>query len=262
MVSGFKQWLPVLWLALVVPAAAQQISEATSQTPAFGSDPRSRAKIHTELAALYFQDGNMAVALEELRGAITVDPAYAPAYNVRGLVHAFLKESDRAEEDFRKALNLAPTDPEVNNNYGWFLCQSGRERQSIVYFLNALKNPLYSTPDKAYLNAGSCALRAGDLDGAETYLQSALRLAKDGGAAARVQFAALRYRQGGLEEARRVLSDALRNMDPATPEALWLGLRIERKVGNRSAESGFAAQLRGRYPDSREYQEFLRGNFE
>jgi type IV pilus assembly protein PilF len=51
-------------------------------------------------------------------------------------------------------------------------------------------------------------------------------------------------------------------MEPPTAEALWLGLRIERKLGNRVAEGGFASQLRSRYPSSAEYQEFLKGNFE
>ena len=51
-------------------------------------------------------------------------------------------------------------------------------------------------------------------------------------------------------------------MEPPTADALWLGLRLERKQGNRAAEAGYASQLRGRYPTSAEYQEFLKGNFE
>jgi type IV pilus assembly protein PilF len=51
-------------------------------------------------------------------------------------------------------------------------------------------------------------------------------------------------------------------MEPPSAEALWLGVRIERKLGNRAAEGGFASQLRSRYPSSMEYQEFLKGNFE
>lgn len=249
-------------LALVAPARAQQQIEAAPQAPSFVPDPRARARIHTELGSMYFQDGNMAVALEELQIALDADSGYAPAYNVRGLVRTVLRETDGAAEDFRRALRLAPDDPEINNNYGWFLCQTGQERQSIVYFLNAVKNPLYSTPDRAYTNAGACALKAGDLEGAERYLQQAVRLSKDGGLPARVELANLNYRRGALEEARRLINEALQVMEPATPEALWLALRIDRKLGNRQGESAFAAQLRSRYPGSREYQEFLKGNFE
>ncbi len=233
-------------------------------TPRSGqtTDPTTRAKIHTELASLYFQEGNMAVALEELRIAQSADPRYAPAYSVRGLVHAYLRENDLAEAQFRRALELTPNDAQVNNNYGWFLCQIGKERQSIAYFLNALKSPLYETPDLAYANAGRCAFAAGDLDGAESYLQQAIRLSRDGGFSPRLQLAALQYKRGNLEEARRQVNGVLNSMGQPSAEALWLALRLERKLGNRSAESTMAAQLRNRFPNSREYQEFLKGNFE
>ena len=211
---------------------------------------------------MYFQAGNMAVALEELRLAQELDSDYAPAYSVRGLVHANLREFALAEEQFNKALRLTPNVPEVNNNYGWFLCQSGKERQSIAYFLNALKSPLYTTPDLAYANAGSCALKAGDLEGAEAYLQQAVRLARDGGAVPRTQLALLQYKRGNFQEARTLINAVLKQMDQPTAEVLWLALRVERKLGNRSAEGSLAVQLRGRHPDSREYQEFIKGNYE
>jgi type IV pilus assembly protein PilF len=254
-------------LAFGVPAQAQpgfDRGETQVNTPqgSSGSNPTARAKIHTELASMYFQEGNMAVALEELRIAQAADPRYAPAFSVRGLVHTYLREYDQAEAQFRRALDLTPNDAEVNNNYGWFLCQTGKERQSIAYFLNALKSPLYQTPDLAYANAGRCAFAAGDLDGAESYLQQAIRLSRDGALSPRIQMAALQYKRGNLEEARRQITAVLRAMDQPSAEALWLALRLERKLGNRGAESSMAAQLRNRFPNSPEYQEFLKGNFE
>jgi type IV pilus assembly protein PilF len=226
------------------------------------TDPRNRARIHTELAALYFQAGSYAVALDELQIALNADSGYVQAYSIRGLVRTALKENDKAESDFRRALDMAPNDPEVNNNYGWFLCETGKERQSIAYFLNALKSPLYETPDRAYTNAGSCALKAGDIEGAQNYLLKALQLSRDGAMQARYELSKVFYRRGIFEESRIYLNDALKMMEPPTAEALWLGLRIERKLGNRVAEGGFASQLRSRYPSSAEYQEFLKGNFE
>jgi type IV pilus assembly protein PilF len=234
---------------------------ATSQSKGV-TEPRNRAKIHTELGSMYFQAGNPGVALDELRIALGADANYFPAYSVRGLVYASLKEYGKAEDDFRRALEIAPNDPDVNNNYGWYLCETGKERQSIAYFLNALKSPLYETPDRAYTNAGTCALKAGDLDGAQNYLLKALQLSRDGAMTARLQLAKLFYQRGIFGEARVYLNDALKMMEPPTAEALWLGLRLEHKQGNRAAEGGYASQLRGRYPTSPEYQEFLKGNFE
>lgn len=236
-------------------------SEAGQQGPSKG-DPRSRAKIHTELGSLYYQAGNPAAALDHLTSALEIDPEYFPAYSVRGLVYASLREQAKAEADFRRALDRSPDDPEVNNNYGWFLCSIGKESQSISYFLNALKNPLYETPDRAYANAGTCALKAGDLDGAQRYLLQAVQLSRDGAMQARYQLARLFYQRGILGEAKIYLSDALRMMEPPTAEALWLGIRLEHKLGDRLVESSYISQLRTRYPTSPEYQEFLKGQFE
>ena len=47
-----------------------------------------RARVHTELAAGYFELGNMAVALEEVKEALRADANYGPAYNVAGLIYA------------------------------------------------------------------------------------------------------------------------------------------------------------------------------
>ncbi|MGB7535204.1 MAG: type IV pilus biogenesis/stability protein PilW [Azonexus sp.] len=226
------------------------------------ADPKYRAKIHTELAAAYYQAGNPAVALEEVRIALEADPDYVQAYSVRGLIRAQLKENAKAEEDFQRALRIAPKNPDINNNYGWFLCETGQPRQSIQYFLNAVKDPLYETPEVAYANAGKCALKAGDMDGAQEYLLQSLRLAKSQAPETRYQLANVFYLRGNLDESKVYLNEAVKAMEPPTPEALWLGVRLERKLGNKAGEGSYASQLRSRYPTSREYQLFLKGNFE
>lgn len=256
-----------LLCALPVQAQYDSAQQSSGTSGAGGTrnlsttDPRNRARIHTELGAMYYQGGNMAVALDELGIALNADSNYYQAYSIRGLVRTALREYGKAEDDFRRALNIAPNDPEVNNNYGWYLCETGKERQSIAYFLNALKSPLYETPERAYANAGTCALKAGDLEGAQGYLLQAVQMSRDGGLVPRFQLAKVFYQRGNYEESRIYLNDALKMMEPPSAEALWLGLRIERKLGNRSAEGGYASQLRSRYPASPEYQEFLKGNF-
>ena len=47
-----------------------------------------------------------------------------------------------------------------------------------------------------------------------------------------------------------------------TAESLWLALRIERKLGDRAAEIKQSAELRRRFPGSKEYQDLLKGRFE
>ena len=135
--------------------------ETPDESPIIGEvgPPRERARAHAELASAYYEQGNLGVALEEARVAITADANYAPAYTVLGLIHMDLKENAQADESFQRALRIAPNDADANHNYGWFLCQSGREDLSLKYFLLAIRNPLYSAPQKSYAVAGICAAR-------------------------------------------------------------------------------------------------------
>ncbi len=222
-------------------------------------DPRNRARIHTELASAYFGRGNMGVALEELRIAIAADPNYAPAYNVLGLVHMDLRENSVAQQHFERGLRIAPNDPDLNNNYGWFLCQTGQEAQSIAYFLAALKNPLYGTPARSYVNAGLCSLKNNEREAID-FFERALRSDSDN-LQALLNLSSIQYKRGQLELARTLVGRFNKLMEP-TAESLWLALRIEHKLGDRAAENTMAAQLRRRFPGSPEYEDLLKSKFE
>lgn len=239
-----KQWMVYLFALLLVGCAG---SGATDERA------RNSAKIHTELAASYFERGQYSVALQELGAAMQADDEYAPAYNVRGLVRMKLREDEQAEKDFRRALKLDPGSASVLNNYGWFLCQRGHPKESIAKFLDALQDPLYNTPDVAYANAGVCAIKAGDLIAAESYLERALIL-HPGMQEAQMGLAELNYAKGDYAMAKVHLMRFMQVYEALTPEHLWLSVRIERKVGDRNAAASYALQLRKRFPDSREAQ--------
>jgi len=250
----------LLSLAGCASAPPQDLPAGQSQSvDGVAGSPRNRALVHTELAAAYFSRGNMGVALEELRIATSADPTYAPAHNMLGMVYMELKENPLASASFERGLALAPSDPDLNHNYGWFLCSSGREAESVKYFLQAVRNPLYPTPWRSWSAAGLCSLKKNPKD-AEDYFQRALRLEPDEPTAL-LQLAHFRYRQGALEEARRMVTRYNRLLTPSA-DSLWLGLRIERRLGERTAEQSYANQLRRRYPTSPEYRALLRGQFD
>jgi type IV pilus assembly protein PilF len=224
------------------------------------SDPINRAKLHAELAALYYGRGSMAVALEELRTAAAADPSYPLTYSMFGLVYMDLHENALARSNFERALSLAPTDPDINHNFGWFLCQTGKESESIKYFLKAVGNPLYRKPYRSFAAAGVCSMRMNNLKEAEEFFQRALQLEPDD-ATSLLQLGQIRYRQGRLEDARRLVNRYNKILEP-TAESLWLGLRIERKLGQRLAETSYATQLRRHFAASPEYQRLQRGDYD
>ena len=252
----------ILFLALLTGCAAQAPDPTHETGTIVGEvgDPRNRARLHTELASLYFSNGNMGVALEELRAAAAADSNYAPTHGMYGLVYMQLNDNARAEESFERALRLSPNDADINHNYGWFLCQTKREPLSIKYFLAAIRNPLYPAPWRSYSAAGVCSLKMNQMKDAEAFFDRALRLEPDEPASL-LNLGQIRYRQGNIGEARKLVARHNKLVTPSA-ESLWLALRIERRMGERLQEQAFANQLRRRFPGSPEYLSLQRGQYD
>jgi type IV pilus assembly protein PilF len=253
--------VPVVLAACAgAPAGTTDSTQTPVSQQAAVGDARQRAKAHTELGMLYLQERRLSVALDEARLAIDSDASYPLGYNLLGLVQMYLKDNRAAEENFGRALRLAPGDPEINNNYGWFLCQSGREGQSLGYFETASKSQLYTTPTKPLTNAGICARSMNDDKAAEGYLLRALRV-DPANSDAQFLLADIAYRAGRLGEARMRLAE-VHKVAEVTAQTAWLGLRVERKLGDREAEARYATQLRRTFPNSGEYQLLMQGRYE
>ena len=219
--------------------------------------PQQRAAIRTELAAGYYERGQMDIALEELGAAKALDPAYPKLYNIYGLVYAMLGERDKAEESFRQAIALAPTDSEIRANWGAYLCATGRAREALPEFEQVLRDPLFKTPEIALINAGKCSVALGQTKNADEYFRRALT-ASPGNPTAAYNLALLAYRESRVGEARAWMRPVMQQQVPP-PEALYLGWCIERKQGDREAERSYESQLRNRWPDSPEAKALARG---
>lgn len=234
--------------------------QPTSDTSGNESAARNRARIHAELAAGYFELGNLGVALEEVAIAQQSDPTYVTAFNVGGLVYAALKDDRRAEENFKRALSLNPADPDTNNNYGMYLCQRKREEEGIKYLLAAVQNPLYQAPERSLVNAGVCARWRGDNAAAQEFFQRAVTV-RPNQSQALYQLAELSFMANNFAAAQGYLR-RLAQVAPGTVEVLWLALRVERKLGNSLAEASYAQQLRKNFPQSKEAAALQAGRFE
>jgi type IV pilus assembly protein PilF len=209
-----------------------------------------RAQLHTEIAAGYYERGQMDVALQELQEAVKLDPANARIYNVYGLVYATLGQNQNAQQNFQRALELAPNDSEIRQNWGWYLCTHGRPKESLPEFELAVRNPLYRTPDVSLVNAGKCAVSIGENQRATDYFRRALGVNPRNSYAA-YNLSLLTYKENQLDEARALMRQVMQQPAPP-PEALYLGMCIERKLGDKASEASYVSQLRNRYPDAPE----------
>lgn len=223
------------------------------------ADARTRARARADLAAGYYRSGQMAIALEEARRATVIDPNFAEAYGLLGLIYMDMNERREADDNFQRALRLDPASSELANNYGWYLCRTGREREAIEYFERALRDPLYSTPARAAENAGSCLMKVKDYAGAEKYLRRSFEL--DASSPATKYQLSRSYLAMGQVDRATFYYNLLARSVASTPETLWLGLRIARANGDLRTESQLASELRERFPRSPEVSALARGDF-
>jgi type IV pilus assembly protein PilF len=216
-----------------------------------------RARAHTNLGAAYLQQNKLEIALDEFSQATQILPTYAMAYNGLAMVRSALRQDEEAEFNFKKSIDLDPSISESRNNYGIFLCDRGRYQESIKQFLEAVKNPLYSTPNLAYANAGICAARGNDIPTAEKYLNTALQIQPLTHSAAH-KLAEIQFARGDIVAARKTLQNAL----VASPNAdvLWLGVKIARALGDRNDEASYSLELRRRFPNAKETALLLNQN--
>jgi type IV pilus assembly protein PilF len=235
------------------PAPAQR-------DPSAETEPQRRAKIRVDLAANYYQESKHAIALEELRLALLAVPDYAPAFGMYGLVYMALNENQKADTNFQRALAIAPTDPELNNNYGWFLCQTNRPKEAIAHFEVAVKDPLYATPAKPLHNAGICSLRTGDERAAEGFFVRAFQI-DAGNPVAMYNLAELYLRRGDFVRAKFYSQRLVASYEPSA-QVLWQAIRLERKAGNRSGAESYASQLRRRFPSANETNLLTQGIYD
>ena len=223
------------------------------------TEVRKRARLRLELAMGYFEQGQTRVALDEVKQSLQQDPNYADAFNLRGLIYMRLNDFRLAEDSFRQALSLAPHDGNTLHNYGWLMCQQGKYTEATAQFARALAAPNYLNAAKTALTQGTCEIRAGQFTQAEASLQRAYTL-DPGNPIAAYNLSNLLFKRADYSRAQFHIR-RVNNSEFANAETLWLGIKVERAMGNTDAMRQLAEQLNKRFSQSRELQWYEKGSF-
>lgn len=260
----------LLWLAFAFSAGSLLsacsgvnpgvAAKADLQTESDEPATRKRARIRLELASGYFEKGQTTIALDEVKKSIATDPSLFEAYNLRGLIYTKLDDVRLAEESYRRALALSPGDASVQHNYGWLLCHHDRTPEALQLFAKALASPTYGERAKTWMTQGLCQLQAGQKADAETSLLRSYEL-DAGNPVTGYNLALLLFQRGDFTRAQ-FYARRINNSIYANAESLWLGIRIERKVGNRDAMAQLGVQLKKRFAESPELSLYERGVFD
>ena len=219
------------------------------------NNAQAQARVHAELAARYYQAGQVAVAVQEAQIALDSDAGYVPGHTLLALIYAQLRQNAQADAHFRQALSLSeaqrlPTS-DLRNSYAWYLCQTDRMAQGLNELSPVLRDPLYGSLDKALVNASVCAARLEQYELADSYVNAALAMRPDFATAylyrghLAVQKSQWRAAQADWQMTQKLWVEA-----SETPETLWLLARIEH--GSSSHRTGAAERLQKQFPASQE----------
>lgn len=211
------------------------------------------ARTNVQLGVGYMKEGQNEFALSKLRKALSIDDSLPDAHYAIAVLYERLKKPAHAERHFKRAIDLNPQYSDALNAYGVFLCRQKDYEKADVQFTEALKNPLYKTPLQAMSNAGVCLMQSSipdRLTRAEGYFRKVLQK-NPRVPGALVNMSKISLLEGKYLRGRAYLQRYLA-LRKHTSESLWLGIQIERKLGDKKTLASYSQQLRREFPDSDE----------
>lgn len=215
------------------------------------------ARDRVAIAAEYLQKGENERAQLHLKKALELDSKSAEAHNLMAILLERENEMKGADKHYRRAIKLREDFSQAHNNYGVFLFKRGKYKDAARQFEKAAADIGYPLRSAALEGLGRSALKLDDKDRAERAFQRALRIdASLPGAS--LEMADLNFERQNLAAARAYYQRFLQltESQPQTARSLWLGIRIERQLGDRNALSSYELALKRLYPGSPEYKSY------
>jgi len=216
---------------------------------------KKNSAINVELSIGYMQQNNFEQANQRLLRALDLDPDSSKANYFYALLQEQLQAKEVAEVHYKRAVELDYNNSLAANMYGKFLCLNDREAESEKYFLRAVGNSLYKTPEIAYTNAALCVLKMNQIAKAKTYLEQALS-AKSRFVIALIEMSALELSEGNFASAKNYI-DRYHIVDRPTARSLWLEIRSEIGINGGSNVKELGRKLELAFPNSIELKSWL-----
>ena len=237
-------------LSFVKPSLERRGLERTApevrMTPDSYDSPASKSRLLTQQGQVALAEGNLGEAGDYAAKALKVAPDDPSAITLAAIVAERSGAAAKAGKLYRRAVDLAPLQGAMANNYGTWLCGNGRARESLEWFDRALADPSYRTPAFAMANSGACAADAGDDAHSARYLAGALELDPENPVAL-AAMAEREFRAGNAFRAR-AFSERRLAAAPADWRSLVLASQIEGKLGDSVAAERYVQRLRTEFP--------------
>ena len=230
----------------------------TTTTDGVKDEPVSNNKIvdnRIQLALGYLSKGDHEGARQNLNKAMEVNSESPELHDVWALLYQEEQEYGEAESHYKQALAYDPSFTRGRSNYGLFLLRLGRYEEAYQQFSKGAEDLGYPRRAELFYKVGISALELDKLAEAEKAFTKAAVL-NPKLSVAYLELAELAYGQGDFPRASQLLNEYNRTKRGPSPRGLWLGVRLERSLGNKDAEASQGLALRNLFPDSQENQEY------
>ncbi|HEX6997828.1 MAG TPA: hypothetical protein VF322_06765 [Gammaproteobacteria bacterium] len=244
----------IAWLSALPPARAQEgVTEATALAVAAQELAAGIAPAVARGEPLETVTASALRAIETAEQALALDPALVEAHLAIAQVHRQFWRWSAARRAYEAAYAVAPNDPAVLFNYGWFNSFSGRHPQAIAMAERAVR--LAPTAATAQRDLGIAHAYAGNPEPAAAALGRCTALDPDA-LVCHIWLSFMLGRLGRIEEAAAELAAAERlaaqAMSPAAASSIAHGYsrigrgddaarlfaRLERMAGERAVGAG------------------------
>lgn len=183
----------------LISACATPNADSDNRTSDY--NPAGAASTNIQLGMELMQKQQYKMAKSSFLQATKDDPQNPASWYAMAYFYQQTKQDDKADEYYRYAIKLNPSDGASHNNYGTFLCRAGLYNAAIKQFNRAAQEPNYLGTAGAYENAGLCALQMKNTQVATKYFRLALNNSPKR-ATSLYELAQISYQNGDIAEAQ------------------------------------------------------------
>jgi len=163
-------------------------------------------------------------------------------YFLSGILAFQSQNNEQAKTAFQQAIELDPEYSDAYNNLGILYLADKEYAKAESSFHNALKNPLYLTPEIALVHLGKVMEAKDNFAAAEQYYRQAIKY-KPGFVQAYHHIGMLFYHTDRFKQAVTVFDQAVK-LAPRWPQVwLWYGMSLKKIDENEKAQVAFEKVL-------------------
>ncbi len=252
--------ISILWLVLLSACTTSSsfitpYSNKTVNKVGTSYDMQKAAATRLTMGLTYLGQGDYEKAKYNVDKALSQHPNSEDVQRGVAYYYEQVNEIESAEKHYKKALAINNKNPALLNQYGVFLCQHGRMKESQKMFMASIEIPTNKDVSSTYENAAKCQRKDGNIKIAEQYFRKSLNHNPEQSGSL-LGMADIEYGKSRYQRTRGYLN-RYENVARHSPRSLWLAIRNESKLGNMDAVASYAIRLEQLFPDSTETELFL-----